>query len=84
MLKRSTGYGDMENLALYYRDCVIGGSGAFLVPVHKPEQVAQPIRTKIISELTDLPPHRKIQKTQKEASANCLPGKRRLEGWNRN
>jgi hypothetical protein len=32
MLKRPTGFGDMENLDHYYRDCVIGGAGAFLVP----------------------------------------------------
>ena len=32
MLKRPSGFGDMENLDQYYRDCVIGGSGAFLGP----------------------------------------------------
>ena len=51
MLKRPSGFGDMENLDLYFRDCVIGGAGAFLVPVHERQHFAEAIKTKIIREI---------------------------------
>jgi hypothetical protein len=35
MLKRPSGMGDMEHLDVYFRDCVIGGAGAFVVPVRE-------------------------------------------------
>jgi hypothetical protein len=54
MLKRPTGFGDMEHLDRYYRDCVIGGPGAFLVPVRDRAQFANAIRTKILREIAGL------------------------------
>ena len=54
MLKRPTGFGDMENLDRYYHDCVIGGPGAFIVPVRERSQFAEAIRTKIIREIAIL------------------------------
>jgi hypothetical protein len=56
MLKRPTGFGDMENLDQYYRDCVIGGAGAFLVPVRERQHFADAIKTKILREIVGLPP----------------------------
>ena len=54
MLKRPTGFGDMENLDQYYRDCVIGGAGAFLVPVRERQHFADAIKTKILREIVGL------------------------------
>lgn len=54
MLKRPTGWWDMENLDLYYRDCIIGGPGAFLVPVRERHQFADAVRSKIIREVAGL------------------------------
>jgi hypothetical protein len=54
MLKRPTGFGDMENLDHYYQDCVIGGAGAFLVPVRERQQFAEAIKTKILREIAGL------------------------------
>lgn len=48
MLKRPSGFGDMENLDLYYRSCVIGGEGAFIVPVRERQQFADVIRDKLV------------------------------------
>ena len=53
MLKRPSGFGDMENLDLYYGDCVIGGRGAFLVPVRERAQFAEAIRNKIVREIAE-------------------------------
>ncbi len=51
MIRAPTGPYDIPDLDLYYRDCVIGGPGAFMVLVRDPEQFAQAIRTKIVREV---------------------------------
>ena len=47
LMKRPTGYGDIENLDHYYQDCVIGGPGAFIVPVRQAHDFVDAIRTKV-------------------------------------
>jgi hypothetical protein len=84
MLKRPSGFGDMENLDHYYRDCVIGGEGSFLVPVRERQQFADAIRTKIIREIAALPVEPLIRKVQAEAPVNCMEGERRTYRWDRN
>ncbi|WP_457089911.1 DUF1194 domain-containing protein [Microvirga sp. P5_D2] len=84
MLKRPSGFGDMENLDLYYRNCVIGGPGSFLVPVREREQFAQAIRTKIIREIAGSQFEPLIRKVQAEAPANCSAGERRMYQRDRN
>lgn len=73
MLNRARGYGDVENLDAYYRDCVIGGSGAFMVPVRERQQFAQAIKTKIVREIAGLEVGPAIRHAQAEAPAVC-PG----------
>ena len=46
----------MPNLDLYYRHCVIGGPGAFLVVAHGFKSFAQAIRRKLILEIAGRPP----------------------------
>ncbi|MBA1155611.1 DUF1194 domain-containing protein [Microvirga mediterraneensis] len=84
MLKRPTGFGDMENLDLYYKTCVIGGEGAFLVPVQERHQFADAIRTKIIREIAALPAPSLIQKVQAEPPVSCQEGERGMYRWDRN
>ena len=57
MLKRPDGIWDIEDLDLYFRDCVIGGPGAFMIPVRKQAQFADAIRSKIIREIAGQPGH---------------------------
>lgn len=46
----------MPNLDLYYRNCVIGGPGAFLIVAHGFKSFAQAIRRKLILEIAgDMP-----------------------------
>ncbi|WP_262272378.1 DUF1194 domain-containing protein [Microvirga yunnanensis] len=84
MLKRPSGFGDMENLDLYYKGCVIGGEGAFLVPVRERQQFADAIRTKIIREIAALPDSSLIRTIQAEVPANCMDGERGMYRWDRN
>jgi hypothetical protein len=80
MLKRPGGYWDVANLDLYYRDCVIGGPGAFMVPVRERAQFVAAIRTKIIREIAGLDPDPRIEPAQ--ASSGCLAGE--IGNWERN
>jgi hypothetical protein len=84
MLKRPSGFGDMENLDLYYKGCVIGGEGAFLIPVRERQQFADAIRTKIIREIAALPANPLIQTIQADAPVNCFEGDRGMYRWDRN
>jgi len=42
---------DVPNLDRYYADCVIGGPGAFMVPVNDWEQFPEAVRRKLVLEL---------------------------------
>ncbi|TXM97524.1 DUF1194 domain-containing protein [Methylobacterium sp. WL64] len=53
MIRAPTGPYDIVDLDLYYRDCVIGGPGAFMVPVRDPTEFATAIRTKLVREVAD-------------------------------
>jgi len=44
-------WGDGTPLDTYYKDCVIGGRGAFVVPVRQPNHMARAIRRKLILEI---------------------------------
>jgi hypothetical protein len=78
MLKRLDSLWDIDNLDLYFRDCVIGGPGAFLVPVREKTQFVEAIRAKIIREITDQsPPHSLVQPAQAASPTDCLAGERR-------
>ncbi len=49
------GFFDLKNLDVYYEDCVIGGPGAFIVPVHDEKNFASAIRRKLIREISGTP-----------------------------
>jgi hypothetical protein len=44
---------DITNLDKYYADCVIGGPGAFMIPVNDWSQFPEAIRRKLVLELAD-------------------------------
>jgi len=74
IMLKAPGYFDIEHLDRYYRDCVIGGPGAFMVPAREREQFVQAIRTKIIREIA-AGPGSLVHRVQTETTrANCLEG----------
>lgn len=79
MLKRPSGFGDMEDLDLYYRDCVIAGQGAFIVPVRERSQFADAVRTKIVREIAGGPEGHLVKPAQATSSAMCSA--RGNSGW---
>jgi hypothetical protein len=60
---------------------VIGGSGAFMVPVRERQQFAQAIKTKIIREIAGLDDGPKPVPIQAEAPTNCGAGG--MRDWDR-
>ncbi|WP_422076224.1 DUF1194 domain-containing protein [Vannielia sp.] len=59
-----SGNWDIGGLDLYYRDCVIGGAGAFVIPVHEWSEFAQAVRRKLVLEIAGLPPPAQIIRAQ--------------------
>ena len=83
IMLKDGGYFDIPDLDLYYRDCVIGGNGAFMVPVRSREQFVEAVKTKIIMEIAALPvPGRAapaegggwVIPAQADKRSNCLAG----------
>jgi hypothetical protein len=83
MLKRANSYWDVAELDVYYRDCVIGGSGAFLVPIREREQFVEAIKTKIILEIAGLvPPEPLVKRAQASGGlSTCMAGESLRERW---
>jgi hypothetical protein len=44
---------DIKDLDIYYEDCVIGGPGAFVVPIREREKFKDAIRTKLVLDIAD-------------------------------
>jgi hypothetical protein len=82
MVKAAYGPYSIDNLDVYYEDCVIGGPGAFLVPVHHMSQLAAAIRRKLVLEIAGSPA-RLIQAsdTNRIPRVDCLIGEKLIERW---
>ncbi len=86
MLKRpNAATMDIDNLDIYYEDCVIGGPGAFVVPVRDRDKFREAIRTKLVLEVAgrapDLMPAQAKPRTPR---ISCTIGERMWqERWGR-
>jgi Protein of unknown function (DUF1194) len=61
MLKRANaGTMDIKNLDVYYEDCVIGGPGAFVVPIRAREKFIEATRTKLVLEVAGRQPEPRV------------------------
>jgi Protein of unknown function (DUF1194) len=68
---------DIDNLDLYYEDCVIGGPGSFVVTIKDREKFKEAIRTKLLLEVADrTPEHRVVPVAEKEPRVSCLIGEK--------
>ena len=78
LLKRpSAATMDIENLDIYYEDCVIGGPGAFIIPINARDQFREAIRTKLVLEIAGRQlPARVIPAAASAPRISCLIGER--------
>jgi hypothetical protein len=76
MLKRPNSFTmDIENLDVYFEDCVIGGPGAFVIPIRDRSQFKDATRTKLVLEIAGHTPPAKVVPAQaREARISCHIG----------
>ena len=76
MLKRPNSFTmDIENLDVYYEDCVIGGPGAFVIPIRERDQFKEATRTKLVMEIAGRTPQPRVVPVQAKAPrVSCTVG----------
>lgn len=93
IMLKAPGYFDIPNLEAYYRDCVVGGPGAFLVPARDKDQFRDAIKTKILLEVAGLEPDAgegfagtaaRVIPAQDAARTDCLAGETQWQDRMRN
>jgi hypothetical protein len=68
---------DIDNLDLYYEDCVVGGAGAFVVTIKDRDKFREAIRTKLVLEVAGRTPERRVVPVAaNEPRVNCLIGEK--------
>jgi hypothetical protein len=82
MLKlASPGYYELADLDRYYADCVIGGTGSFMVPVKQLAELKEAIRRKLLLEISDLGGQSHLVPTQAAAPYDCLIGEKQVRWY---
>ena len=56
LLKKPSSFFDIADLDVYYTECVIGGTGAFMIPVREPFEFKTATRRKLLLEIASQPP----------------------------
>ena len=76
MLKQPVSSGmDIEGLDIYYEDCVIGGPGAFVIPIKERSKFMEATRTKLVQEIALAPPEPRVVPAAASAPRmSCLIG----------
>lgn len=72
----------IDDLDQYYRDCVIGGPGAFVLPVLEWSEFALAVRRKLVMELVDAKPNLGGADSGAQTD-NCLIGEKIWEDYGR-
>jgi Protein of unknown function (DUF1194) len=68
---------DIDDLDLYYEDCVTGGPGSFVVSIKDRDKFKEAIRAKLILEVAGGTPERRILPTaEREPRVPCLIGEK--------
>jgi hypothetical protein len=79
IMSKETNYAtmDIENLDIYYEDCVIGGAGSFVVPIKNREKFKEAIRTKLVMEVAHrVPEQRVVPAATREPRVSCTIGEK--------
>lgn len=75
---------DIPQLDIYYEDCVIGGPGAFVIPVRGKHEFATAIKTKLVLEIAGVkpPPEQIVHYAADQKRVSCTIGERMwMERW---
>lgn len=78
---------DLANLDEYYVDCVIGGPGAFMIPIKDKSEFLPATRRKLLLEISGYEPRARLFRVQARSEApqiDCMIGERMAERWRDN
>lgn len=68
---------DIENLDVYYEDCVIGGPGAFMIAIKEREKFKEATRTKLLLEIAGRTPEQRfVPVSADKPRISCTIGER--------
>lgn len=67
---------DLPQLDVYYHDCVIGGPGSFIIPVHSRQEFAEAIRNKLVLEIAGVETERPVPAAASAPRVPCDIGER--------
>lgn len=66
---------DIEDLDIYYADCVIGGPGSFMIPVRDVRDFVSATRSKLVQEIATIPAVPRIHRASAQAPRiSCFIG----------
>jgi hypothetical protein len=76
---------DIENLDIYYEDCVIGGPGSFVIPIKELDKFKEATRAKLLLEVAGvMPAARVVRAAAEQPRISCTIGERLWEQrWGR-
>ncbi len=83
MLKLAAGWFDLADLDRYYTDCVIGGTGSFMIPIKERSEFQTATRRKLLLEIASREPPARLIRVQAAApaeSSDCMVGEKQ---WRR-
>ena len=89
LIKQGRGGFQIENLDLYYRECVIGGPSAFVIPVYDKNRLASTILQKMVLEMAGIvPPHSQVHLVASKVSQmapkfDCMIGEKQRDDFMR-
>jgi Protein of unknown function (DUF1194) len=75
------GYFEMVDLDDYYEDCVIGGTGAFIVPVRSLSEFVPAIRRKLVMEIAGREPTVTMAAAETRERSDCMIGEKMWNQW---
>jgi hypothetical protein len=84
MLKLPAGFFDLADLDLYYTDCVIGGTGAFMIPIKEKSEFLTATRRKLLLEISGWEPAARIIRVQAggdRPQSDCLIGEKQWQRY---
>lgn len=81
------GFFEIQNLDRYYEECVIGGPGAFILPVRADEGIIDAVKRKLVTEIAGVAPFRPRRVRARYVPAvgvhgvDCQIGEKLLRQW---
>jgi hypothetical protein len=84
MLKLAQGFFDLAELDLYYADCVIGGTGSFMIPIKQRHEFQTATRRKLLLEISGYEPPARVVRVQAPPSterSDCLIGEKQWRNY---